>query len=85
MSDDTAWSAGVTEIKLGTWRDALVAAAGNISSAARAVGIHRSYGMALMKKFDLTAFAAELRANAGGVKVRHGERKGVVTGRPKSR
>jgi hypothetical protein len=83
MSDGTAWSAGVVEIKLGTWRDALVKAEGNITVAAVAARISRSYATVLMKKFDLVDFAAELRAKAGGVKVRGGERKGVVTGRPK--
>jgi hypothetical protein len=85
VSDEPVWSAGVAEIKLGTWRDALTAAAGNITRAARAVGISRGYATVLVKKFDLSEFAAELRAKAGGVRVRGGERKGTVTGRPKSR
>lgn len=85
-NNSTAWSAGVDEIKLGTWRDALVRANGNITRAAIAVKISRSYATVLMKRFDLVTFAAELRAATGsGVKVRGGERRGVVTGRPKKK
>jgi hypothetical protein len=80
-----SWGEGVEEIKLGTWRDALEKASGNISRAAKAIHIARSYAMTLTKRFELTAFAAELRARAGGTKVRGGPRSGVVTGRPRSR
>ena len=83
MSDEPVWKAGVVEIKLGTWRDALTAAAGNITTAAKAVGISRGYATVITRRFALNELAAELRAKAGGVRVRGGERRGVVTGRPK--
>lgn len=71
------------EVRVEDWKSALTKTAGNISAAAKEVKIARSHGTRLNKKFALVEFAAELRLKAGAARVRGGERKGTVTGRPR--
>lgn len=71
------------EVQLASWREALEAQHGNISRAADVIGVSRSHAMRLMKKYALTEFAAKLREEFGSARVRSGERKGVVLGRPR--
>lgn len=84
---DRPWKVAATkthdEVQLETWRAALEAQHGNISRAANEVGIARSHAMRLMKKYALTEFAARLREASGASRVRSGDRKGVVLGRPR--
>ncbi|MES2179807.1 MAG: hypothetical protein V4550_18245 [Gemmatimonadota bacterium] len=75
----------VNEVRLETWRAALVAAAGNITRAAMAVGIGHAWATKLNTKFELKEFAAKLRLEAGGTRTVAGERKGVVAGRPRKK
>jgi len=73
----------VNELRLDTWKAALIEAKGVISHAARAVGINRSYATKLNRKYALTEFAAELRSAAGARTLRSGARAGTVgLGRP---
>jgi hypothetical protein len=79
----STWTPDVEQVKLDQWRAALEIANGNITRAAVVVKISRGHATKLMRRFKLSAFAAELRVKAGaGTRVRGGERAGVVTGRP---
>jgi hypothetical protein len=63
--------------------EALRAADGNVSIAIQKLGMARSYVYRLLAKYDLTAFAAKLREDAGARKLHSGPRAGVVgLGRP---
>lgn len=70
--------AAADEMRLEAWKAALVAANGNITGAAKAVGIARSHAMRLNERFALTEFAAGLRLARGAVRTVDGK----VTGRP---
>jgi len=77
------WVIASNEVQLATWREALVASHGNIKRAAEAIGIARSHATTLTRKFGLVEFAAQLRLAHGAARTVDGERKGVVTGRPR--
>lgn len=79
------WDVASDEIKLTTWRAALVAAKGNITHAAAAVGINRSHATRLMTRYGLHEYAAQLRLAVGYARVVDGKSKGLVTGRPPRR
>ena len=61
-----SWDVKHDEVQLAAWKRALVKADGLIEAAAKIVGISRSTGTRLNKKYDLGAFAAKLRLKAGG-------------------
>jgi len=64
----------VESVRAETWRQALEDARGNISVAARAVGVSRRHASKLTRTFDLVDFARALRA-------KHWNRRGGM-GRP---
>ena len=78
------YQAAVTETKLSELRVSLTETKGNIKAAAGALGLSRQQMTKLVKKYELGEFAAKLRLEAGGRRVRDGERKGTVTGRPRT-
>lgn len=83
-ADEHVWDVAAKEVQLSALQDALSKSHGNISQAAKTVGISRSHAMRLVKKYELTEFAAKLRLKHGiGSKVQGGERTGVVLGRPR--
>lgn len=83
-SDNIPWQAAITGTKLAELKVALTASDGNIKQAAILLGISRQQVTRLVKAHVLNEFAAKLRLRAGGGKrVRDGERKGQVLGRPK--
>lgn len=73
------WDVARREVQLTTWRAALLAAHGNITHAADAVGIAYSHAKQLNRKYGLTQFAEGLRLQHGGVRTVDGR----VTGRPR--
>lgn len=75
------WDVASDEIKLTTWRAALLACKGNITHAAAQLGINRSHATRLMNKYGLHEYAAQLRLADGFARGNQGR----VTGRPPSR
>lgn len=78
------YQAAVTETKLSELKLALGETNGTIKAAAKLLGLSRQQITKLVKKYALNEYAAKLRLEAGGTRVRDGARKGTVTGRPKS-
>lgn len=66
---DRPWDLASDEVQLATWRAALEKSKGNISLAAKDVGIGRATGTRLTTKFELKEFAAKLRIANGAAKV----------------
>jgi hypothetical protein len=60
------WDEVGREVQLAQWREALGAAAGNISRAGTAMGFTKSYAMRLTRSHGLNLYAAELRREAIG-------------------
>lgn len=63
-----------------TLRAALTATRGNISAAARDLGIARQHATKLVRRFKLRTFAADLRETAGCARQRDGRVLGRIPG-----
>lgn len=63
-----AWRPVAQEVQFAAWKKALEAAGGNISQAARDMGLQADRGMVLTRMFKLNQFAGELRLRAWGRK-----------------
>lgn len=64
-----AWNEVGREVQLAQWREALEAAGGNITAAARTMGFNPRHARRLTKEHELGVFAAELRQRAGNKRV----------------
>jgi len=75
------WNIASDETKLSLLRAALERVGGSITLAAEELDLSRQQVTNLVRQFELKEFAAQLRLQHGGVRVRGGERSGVVLGR----
>jgi hypothetical protein len=83
MGRKKSWDISTEALQLSALTTALEAAHGNITCAARAVGLSRQHATKLVRRYELVAFAAGLRLQCGATRVAGGPRHGTVTGRPR--